>query len=167
MVITIFTTICCPSIARNFPMNYIFLFLFTICSSYLVSYITLFYTIISLFLAFGITLIIILILTIYAFQTKYDFTDKGGYLLSVLIGIIVFGFFNIYIQSNLIDILISTVSSILFSCYIVYDTQLIVGGNHQYKFEIDEYIFATLILYLDIINLFINLLKLIGKRNDN
>ena len=165
MFIIIFTIICCPSIGRNPPLNYFFLLLFTICSSYMVSFITLFYTIVSIFLAFGITLFITFILTIYACQTKYDFTDKGGYLLSVLIGVIIFGLLNIFIQSSIIETLISTVSAILFSCYIVYDTQLIVSGNHKYKFDVDEYIFATLTLYLDIINLFINLLKIIGKRD--
>ena len=44
-----------------------------------------------------ITLSITVALTIYALQTKYDFTDKGGYLLAALIGLLVFGILNILI----------------------------------------------------------------------
>ena len=166
MFFLMISLMCCPSISRKSPINYIILSLLTLCISYLVSYITIFYTIESVFLAFGMTFFITFTLSIYACQTKYDYTDKGGYLLSVLIGIIIFSFLNIFLNSNILQSFISAISAILFSCYIVYDTQLIVGGNHKYQIEKDEYVFAAITLYLDIINLFISLLQLFGKKND-
>lgn len=54
---------------------------------------------------------------------------------------------------------------LLFSFFIVYDTQLIVGGAHKHAFDIDDYCFAALNLYLDIINLFLFLLQIFGARN--
>ncbi|CAB1321252.1 unnamed protein product [Coregonus sp. 'balchen'] len=48
------------------------------------------------------------------------------------------------------------------SRYLVMDTQLILGGNHKYSISPEEYIFAALNLYLDIISLFTLLLSLIG-----
>lgn len=49
--------------------------------------------------------------------------------------------------------------------YIVYDTQLIVGGAHKkHEFGVDDYVFAALNLYLDIINLFIFILSIINDR---
>jgi len=55
---------------------------------------------------------------------------------------------------------------LIFTFYIVYDTQLIMGalGGHAISFEIDDYAFASLNLYLDIINLFLHLLSLFGER---
>ena len=46
--------------------------------------------------------------------------------------------------------------------YIVYDTQLMIGGKHKYSLDPEEYVFAALNLYLDIINLFLYLLSIIG-----
>jgi FtsH-binding integral membrane protein len=51
-----------------------------------------------------------------------------------------------------------------FSCYIVYDTQLIVGGFHKkYQFAIDDIVLATLSIYLDIINLFLYILECLNN----
>ena len=53
----------------------------------------------------------------------------------------------------------------LSSLYIVYDTQLMVGGSHKYSLSPEEYVFASLNLYLDIVNLFMYLLAIFGNRN--
>merc|ERR1719188_1974178 len=53
---------------------------------------------------------------------------------------------------------------LLFTFYIIYDTQLIVGGTDRRQFGIDDYAFAALSLYLDIINLFLYILQLFGER---
>ena len=57
---------------------------------------------------------------------------------------------------------------LIFSLYIVYDTQTIVGGEHKnFQFDMDDYVLAALVIYLDIINLFILLLQLLqGGRRD-
>ncbi len=47
--------------------------------------------------------------------------------------------------------------------YLVFDTQLMLGGKHKYTISPEEYIFAALNLYLDIINLFMFLLSIIGQ----
>jgi protein lifeguard len=52
---------------------------------------------------------------------------------------------------------------ILFSFYLLYDTQLIMGGK-RYTIDIDDYIMAAMILYLDIINIFLQLLKIFGNK---
>ena len=56
----------------------------------------------------------------------------------------------------------------IFSMYLVYDTQIIVGGEHKsYQFDMDDYVLAALVIYLDIINLFILLMQLLqGGRRD-
>ena len=56
--------------------------------------------------------------------------------------------------------------ALIFSCYLVYDTQLMMGGKHAYSLSPEEYIFAALNIYLDIVNLFIYILLIFtGGRN--
>ena len=51
--------------------------------------------------------------------------------------------------------------------YLVYDTQLIIGGEDKYaEIENDDYILAAMILYLDIINIFIYILQLLTSNKD-
>ena len=52
--------------------------------------------------------------------------------------------------------------ALIFMVYIVYDTQIMMGGKHKYALDPEEYVFAALNLYLDIINLFMYLLTIIG-----
>merc|ERR1712048_1175789 len=87
-----------------------------------------------------------------------DFTGMGPYLMAALLGLIVFGF-SIMVFSWIVPGLYSTahliyaaLGAVLFSFYIVYDTQLIVGGRHKkHQFSVDDYALAALNLFLDII----------------
>merc|ERR1719502_2299783 len=98
--------------------------------------------------------------------TKDDFTGMGGYLMVVLMGLILTGFLCMFFPySPIAQKLMAGVGAILFAFYIVYDTQLICGGKHQkHQFGVDDYVFAALNIYLDIINLFLYLMELFGER---
>jgi FtsH-binding integral membrane protein len=115
-------------------------------------------------LAFGATMFITLGLSLFAIQTKWDFTGIGPYLSVILFGLIFLGFVQIFVHDKVINTVYSSIGAILFSFYIVYDTQLIVGGEHKNKIGTEEYVFATLSLYLDIVNIFLSLLGLIGHK---
>ena len=52
--------------------------------------------------------------------------------------------------------------AVIFSLYIVYDTQLMMGGSHKYSLSPEEYVFAALNIYLDVINLFMYILMIVG-----
>ena len=52
--------------------------------------------------------------------------------------------------------------ALIFSLYIVYDTQLMMGGSHKYSLSPEEYVFAALNIYLDVINLFMYILMIVG-----
>ena len=115
--------------------------------------------------AIGITGIITVFLTIYACQTIYDFTDKEGYLISILLGIILIGMINIFVINSVLENIYTGLGAIIFSCFIVYDTQLIIGEKHyKYSYSINDYVFAAISIYLDIINLFIYILQLFSNR---
>lgn len=156
---------CCPHTARTSPGNYLLLFGFTICEGLLVGVITAQHNTESVLIAAGMTAGITLILTIYAFNTKADFTGYGIYLLVALFALIGLGFIAIITGSSAVAFLYNCIGVLLFCFYIVYDTQLIVGGkHHEFKFTVDDYILATLCIYLDIINLFLHLLSLLDSK---
>ncbi len=151
------------------PMNYFILFLFTTCMSFLVGFTCSFYQARSCFYAFMLTCGLTLALAMYAIKTKSDFTTSGDLLASCLCLFILGGIFSTFVcigddsGCNGLNICIAFIGAIIFCAYIVYDIQLIIGGRNK-QYSDDEYIEASIALYLDIINLFLNLLSLFGKR---
>lgn len=160
-IITLYALACYPKVARSVPINYILLAIFTICMAYVVAVISSMYSYRTVTAAAILTLLMAVGLTAYAWYTKTDFTMLGGMLFVcslLLVGAILLG---IFITSRWYHALIAAGIVALMSIYIIYDTQLIIG-KHSQKFMIDDYIFAALSLYLDIINIFLALLQLIG-----
>lgn len=78
LLVTMITMACCESVRRKSPMNFIFLFIFTIAQSFVLGVVSSTYASSEVFLAVGITAAVCLALTIFAFQTKIDFTVMGG-----------------------------------------------------------------------------------------
>ena len=158
---------CLTDSIRKCPGNFLYLTLFTGSCTYILGYAGITYKLTTLLLAGLSTLGIFSGLSLYAIQTKYDYTDKGGYLIAALLGFVMFGFFVSFTHYQVSSIVYSSIGSIIFSFYIVYDTQLIVGGEHRkIMFHTDDYVLAAVSLYLDIINLFLMLLDLLnGGRN--
>ena len=66
---------------------------------------------------------------------------------------------QVIVQSAIMDQLIAAVGAILFSLFIIYDTHMIM-----HRVSPEDYMFATINLYLDILNLFLHLLRLLSKR---
>lgn len=154
-----------PTMMRKSPTNYIMLLGFTVVMSVMVGLICVRYQAQSVALAFGLTMGIFLGLTAFAFTTKQDFTGMGAYLFAAMLGLFCMGLVFCFIPSETGQAVQAGLGAILFSFYIVYDTQLIMGGRHKkYQFDIDDYAFAALNIYLDIINLFLYILELVGDR---
>lgn len=157
---------CCQKAARTFPTNYLMLFTFTACEGVIIGFVGAVYQTDSVLLAAGITTAVFIGLTAYACFTKTDFTGCGPYLFAVLFALCLWGFIAIFFpMGEFMYKVYGAIGTLLFCCYIVYDTQMIVGGrHHKFQFEIDDYVFAALNLYLDIINLFLFILSLLGNR---
>ena len=58
---------------------------------------------------------------------------------------------------------VSAILVVFYGLYLIYDTQLIAGGK-QHQLGYDDYIIGALLLYIDIMMLFLELLRLFGKR---
>lgn len=126
---TIVALSCCKECARTYPNNYILLALFTSAEGVLVGMVSAQYGTDSVLLAFGMTAIVVAGLTLFAFQTKIDVTGKGGFLFAFLVSLIVFGIFTTIFQS--MQIVYSGLGVLLFSFYLVYDMQKIIGGKDK------------------------------------
>ena len=157
---------CCFTSLRRVPFNYLYVIFFTICMSYSIGYVGIFYDPQTLLLAGLSTSGIFSGLTIYAIQTKYDYTSYGGIGIAMLLGLIMFGIFTSFLQIQLLRIMYSVGGSLIFSFYIVYDTQLITGGTERkIQYTVDDFALASVNLYLDITNLFLLMLNLLSGRN--
>lgn len=100
-------------------------------------------------------------ISMFAMTTKRDFSSMGKMLMITLIIVIVGSISNIFIQSSLMQLGIAGISAILFSAFILYDTQQIIKGGYDSPVE------AALSLYLDFFNLFISLLQILGIMNSS
>ena len=77
-LVCIITLACCTDVRRKFPVNFIFLGLFTVCEGLMLGTISSYYDVDAVLIAVGITAAVTLALTIFALQTKIDFTVCGG-----------------------------------------------------------------------------------------
>ena len=72
-----------------------------------------------------------------------------------------------FISSRWTMIGFGAAGALVFSLYLVYDTQLMLGGKHKYALSPEEYIFAALNIYLDVVQLFMYILMIVGgSRSD-
>jgi len=163
MFVCLIAMACCESVRRKFPTNLVFLGVFTFCEGIMLGTVATFYQADAVLIAVGITAGVTLALTVFAFQTKIDFTVCGGMLCAVLFIFIIAGIIMAFLPKTKWTMIgYGSVGALIFSLYIVYDTQLMMGGKHKYSLSPEEYVFASLNLYLDIINLFLYILMIVG-----
>ncbi len=113
--------------------------------------------------AFALTAITFAGLSLYVVYSRKDFSFMSGFLMTGLIVLVVGGLLNMFfIQSGMMHFVMSGASVLLFSGFILYDT-----SNILRYYGTDEYVSATLALYLDILNLFIALLSILGIMSDD
>ncbi|MBI5921902.1 MAG: Bax inhibitor-1/YccA family protein [Betaproteobacteria bacterium] len=106
-------------------------------------------------LAAGGTGAIFVTLAGIASTTKRDFSNLGKFLFAGMILILVAALANAFFQIPLLSVVISALAVAIFSAYILFDINSIVQGGET------NYISATLKVYLDIYNIFVNLLSLL------
>ncbi len=106
--------------------------------------------------AFFLTALITGGLSLFAMNTTRDFSSMGKGLFIALIIVIVASIVNIFLGSPMLQVVIAGAAAMLFSAFILYDTQRIIRGEFATPVE------AAVAIYLDVLNLFISLLQLLG-----
>lgn len=125
------------------------------------------YTGTSIARVFFITAATFAAMSLYGYTTKRDMTGMGMFLFAGLIGILIAGLVNLFLQSSALQFAISVIGVIVFVGLTAYDTQRI----KEVYFEADgeevaakKSIMGALTLYLDFINIFLMLMQLFGDR---
>jgi modulator of FtsH protease len=107
-------------------------------------------------LAFGGTAMIFAAMASWAATIKKDLTGMGKFLFIGMIMLLVAAFANIFLQLPALMIAVSVIAIGIFSAYMLYDLNRVMTGGET------NYVSATLAIYLDIYNVFTNLLALLG-----
>jgi len=129
------------------------------------------YTLSSIGTAFATTALMFGGMALYGYVTKTDLTTMGNRAIMVLWGLVVALFVNMFFQNAVFDMVISAVGVILFSLLTAYDTQKIkILARELIADEETIQVIAlrcALVLYLDFINLFLYLLRFMGRSRNN
>lgn len=147
---------------REHPTNLILLGAFTLTQSLLIGVVVSIYDTAIVIEAFFITFFIVLSLTIYTLQSKRDFSTMGAGLYAGLTVLIISGFIQMFVRSSIAEFGLCIAGALIFSLFIIYDTHMLM-----YKHSPEEYILVTIELYLDIINLFLYILRILAAAKNN
>ena len=150
--------ICKPDIMRRVPHNYIFLLIVTVCLTIILIFISAFYTAKIVIAAVSFLIAICLAIFFICVFNKIDIRFLAMAIVSLCFCMFNYGLLALIFRSNYLYFLYCFLAAIVFTLFIVYDTIQI--RDH---FSIDDYAFAALTLYLDIIRLFIEILKILGS----
>lgn len=152
---------------RNTPAALPLFLAYSALNGFTLSFVLLFYTQADVFMAFLSAAVVFIAMAIVGVTVKKDLSGIAKAGMAALIGIIVASLINLFFQSSLVTYGISILSVLIFSGLIAYDNQMIkrvyqeTNGNVGLGWAIS----MALSLYLDFINLFLNLLRIFG-RND-
>lgn len=143
--------------------------LYSFMTGLTLSFVMFLYDPMAIILAFSTTLVIFVVMAIFGYTTKENLLGYGKMLFVGLISIVIVSVINIFLKSPTLYWIISYVSVVLFTALIGYDMQKIKRSLIQNSFGDSETlskisIMGALELYLDFVNLFLNLLRIFGKK---
>uniref|UniRef100_A0A8D0CD43 Transmembrane BAX inhibitor motif containing 4 n=1 Tax=Salvator merianae TaxID=96440 RepID=A0A8D0CD43_SALMN len=142
------------------PLNLYLLFGFTCLEALTVAITVSFFEVSVVLQAFILTTAVFLALTVYTLQSKRDFSKVGAGLFAFLWILLLSSFLRLFFYSEVVELVFAAAGALLFCGFIIYDTHLLMR-----KLSPEEYILAAINLYLDIINLFLHLLRLLEAFN--
>lgn len=167
MVVTMLILACVESARRSTPINFILLSVLTAAYSLFAAIAASRYSTAVILGAFAATAGSVLLLALFAKTTSFDMTGCGTTLCLLGLAHMIIGTIVILVVPGpKTHLIMAIVGALLVSLYLVFDLQLIMGGR---KCEIspEEYIMASVMLYTDIITLFIYMLQIINSVSDD
>ncbi|CAN6439634.1 unnamed protein product [Victoria cruziana] len=143
---------------QKHPYNFLLLALFTVSISFLVGLTCAFTSGRVILEAASVTAVLVVSLTLYTFWAAsrgHDFQFLGPFLFCSLVALICFGIIRIVFPfGKITNMIYGILGTIIFSGYIIYDTDNLIK-----RYSYDDYIWASVNLYLDILNLFLSLIN--------
>ncbi|XP_067906577.1 protein lifeguard 4 [Heterodontus francisci] len=145
---------------HQYPINLYLLFAFTLLEACTVATAVTFYDYSVVLQAFVLTTAVFIALTLYTFQSKRDFSKYGAGLFACLWILILAGFLRVFFSSDTVEVVFASAGALLFCGFIIYDTHVLM-----HKLSPEEYVLASISLYLDVINLFLHILRILQSLN--
>ncbi|XP_013922262.1 PREDICTED: protein lifeguard 3-like [Thamnophis sirtalis] len=165
-LVTYLVLVCCEGPRRRFPWNLILLSVFTLAMGFMTGTIASMYSTKAVLIALIITAIVAIIVTIFCFQTKVDFTSCSGLFCVLGIVVMVTGIITAIVLSfkyvPWLHMLYASIGAIAFTLFLAYDTQLVLG-NRKHTISPEEYVYGALKIYTDIVYIFTFLLQIVGR----
>ncbi len=161
-LISVIVLTCSKETAKKVPTNYILLGVITVAEAMCLEIFLRQYQIEIIFTALLITGLSIILMTLIAANIKEDILSMK-FFFYLLFAHLIFLFINLLIF-RFDNLVISYLSAVVTCVYIVVDIQLIMGNKNN-KISIDDYISASLMLYLDIIVLFKHLVEILDQHS--
>lgn len=126
------------------------------------------YTTASIVATFFVAAGMFISMAIYGAVTKADLSSIGSLMVMMLWGIILAMLVNLFLRSEMLDLVLAIIGVVVFSLLTAFDIQNIKNVLGQLSGEVAEKvaIIGALQLYLDFINLFLSLLRIMGRRRD-
>ncbi|WJZ90108.1 hypothetical protein VitviT2T_009278 [Vitis vinifera] len=142
---------------QRHPVNYLLLGVFTVSLAFVVGLTCAFTSGKVILESVILTTVVVVSLTLYTFwaaKRGYDFNFLGPFLFGAILVLMVFALIQILFPLGRLSVMIyGLLASLIFCGYIIYDTDNLIK-----RYSYDEYIWAAVSLYLDVINLFLALL---------
>ena len=142
--------------------------IYSVLNGITLSVILLAYSTATVYTAFFSTAITFGVMSLIGYTTKKDLTSIGSYLLMALIGLIIASLVNLFLRNSLMDTVITYLGLFVFIGLTAYDTQKIkhaIAMKGQWAVDVRKIaLMGALTLYLDFINLFLYILRLLGDR---
>lgn len=153
----------------SFTKATVLFILYSILNGVTLSFIFAIYTAASIASTFFITAGTFAVMAAFGYITKKDLSKIGNICIMALIGIIIASLVNLFLKSAMMDVVISYIGVLLFVGLTAYDTQKIKRLLSADDMEVNETtqkiaLLGAMTLYLDFINLFLYLLRLLGDR---
>lgn len=165
-LVFLFMLVCC--FHRSHPINYALLFGFTVCETYMVGGLTASYDPKTVMMAGLATALVSISLTIYAMKTKVNIEIFYAMTFVIYLAMLPLIIISFVIQLKALYILYCCLGLLFYSIFLIIDTMTIVKGKSLggYECSHDDAILGALMLYIDIIMIFVYLLRLLGGGND-
>ncbi len=165
LILVIFLSAKVHSMSKN--MARICFIIYSFVTGLSLSSIFVIYSLSSILYVFLIAAVVFLVFGLIGYFTKLDLTKIGTYLMMILLGVIICFLVNLFLNYEQFDFVLTLVSLVVFMGFTAYDVQKIKRLAENSDIPEDNLsIVGALNLYLDYINIFLDLLNLLGKSKD-
>lgn len=169
--VTYLILVCVESARRSFPLNFVLLSVLTVGYGLVAAITSCRYDTKIVLFAFVATAISTILITLLAKTTSFDMTSCGTTLCLLGLAHMIIGSLMVLIlvplgYAKIASLLLAISGAFLVSLYLMFDTQLILGGRKA-ELSPEEYILGAIMLYVDIVQLFIYLLEIFNRLSDD